>query len=66
MDITPVKQGVYRAIKAYQTRIIRLHRDTGAPESSLVCSLCTADILHPTFEGLGVRSPSGEEDYVVE
>jgi hypothetical protein len=52
--------GVYIPIQPYQTRIIRLHGDNEQPSSPLVCELLVADILHPSFEGLGLRSQHGD------
>ncbi|KAF2662331.1 HET-domain-containing protein, partial [Lophiostoma macrostomum CBS 122681] len=44
---------------------MRLHSDQGTAGSPLICELYPADILHPTFEGLGVRYPSDEEDCLI-
>jgi hypothetical protein len=57
---------VYCPVTAYQTRIIRLHGANDVQESPLVCTLYVADILHPSFEGLGIRSLSDGEDCLVE
>lgn len=43
-----------------------LHGDNGVSDSPLVSSLYTADILHPKFEGLGLRSPSDKVESVIE
>jgi hypothetical protein len=58
--------GVYRPIVAHQTRIIRLQGADGTTEGPLVCTLYVADILHPSFEGLGIRSLFGDKDQLVE
>lgn len=58
-------KNLYHPINSYQTRLIRLHDDNGVPNSDLICDLLTADILHPRFEGLGVRSGSNEGDSIV-
>lgn len=64
MDVAPKPHPVYRPINPYQTRILCLHGDHGVPDSLLVCDLYAADILHPTYEGLGVRSLNGENDRI--
>ena len=66
MDITSKSQGIYRPIKPYQTRIVYLHGDNGVSDSPVVCTLYTADILHPKYEGLGLRSPFDEEETLIE
>jgi hypothetical protein len=53
MDLT---SGVYRPVTAYQTRIIRLHAAKGSTQTPLVYTLIVADILHPSFEGLGTAA----------
>lgn len=50
------RKRIYTPINFYQTRLIRLEGDNGDPASPLVCSLHVADILHPKFEGLRLRS----------
>jgi hypothetical protein len=57
---------MYHPISPYQTRIICLHGACGKPDSPLICDLSPADILHPTFEGLGLRSPAADENRLVE
>jgi hypothetical protein len=52
-------QDIYTPLQPYQTRIIHLHGPDGIPASPLVCDLYIADIVHATFEGLGVHLPSG-------
>ncbi|ORY11896.1 heterokaryon incompatibility protein-domain-containing protein [Clohesyomyces aquaticus] len=66
MDLSLAPRKIYRPIKRYQTRIIRLRGDHGSPDSPLVCSLYSADIRHCTFEGVGLRVPPGEEDRLIE
>ena len=66
MDIAPERHHLYRPIKPHQTRILSLRGDHGAPKSLLVCDLHVADILHPKYEGLGVRSLNGENDVIKE
>ena len=51
-------------ITEYQTRLILLHGAHGLPECPLVCEVFAADILHPKFNGLGVRAPAGDADYL--
>lgn len=65
LDANSKLREMYDPIKPYQTRIMRLHSDRGAPDSPLICDLYPADILHPTFEGLGIRLPSSEEDHLI-
>jgi hypothetical protein len=57
---------MYSQIELYQTRTLRLHGANDCPDRPLVCSLYVADILHPTFEGLGLRALPGEADRRVE
>jgi hypothetical protein len=57
---------IYRPIKPYQTRLLRLHGDLGVPESPLICDLYPATILHPAFEGLAIRLPPDENDCLIE
>jgi hypothetical protein len=59
-------RNLYTQLTPYQTRIIRLYSDYGAPELPLTCNLYTADILHPKFNGLGIRTPLSETDYMVQ
>ena len=62
----PEPNPLYRPITPYQTRILCLRGDHGAPDSLPVCDLYVADILHPKYEGLGVRSLNGENDDIKE
>jgi hypothetical protein len=57
---------VYNPVTVYQTRLINLHAANDTPKSPLVCTLYIADILHPSFEGLGTRSISGNNAQLVE
>lgn len=66
MNEVTKSQKIYDPIGPYTTRLIRLHSDNGSRESPLSCDLYPADILHPTFEGFGIRSTTGEEDSLVE
>jgi hypothetical protein len=65
MDVPTELCKVHPPISPYQTRIIRLHGDNGAADSPLGCNLFPPDILHPKFEGLGVRATLGEANYIV-
>ncbi|KAH7405636.1 heterokaryon incompatibility protein-domain-containing protein [Phaeosphaeria sp. MPI-PUGE-AT-0046c] len=56
---------LYQSISIYQTRILCLHGDDGIAGSALRCDLYPADIVHPSFAGIGVRSGRNGEDYVV-
>lgn len=56
---------LYQPISVYQTRILCLHGDEGVAESPLRCDLYPADILHPSFGGIGVRSDKNGEDRVI-
>ncbi|KAF2121681.1 heterokaryon incompatibility protein-domain-containing protein [Lophiotrema nucula] len=66
MDLTAASRKLYRPIKPYQTRLLRLHGEAGASDSPLRCDLYHANILHPKFEGLGVFAPSddGKDDFI--
>ena len=66
MDVLLRSRDVYSQIRPYQTRLIRLHGDRGSPDSPLTCDLYPADILNLAYEGLGIRSPADEDDYLVE
>jgi hypothetical protein len=66
MDVAPEPNPLYRPVTPYQTRILCLHGDHGAPNSLLVCDLYVVDILHPKHNGLGVRSLNGENDDIKE
>ncbi|KAF2034488.1 hypothetical protein EK21DRAFT_108106 [Setomelanomma holmii] len=56
---------VYHPISVYQTRIILLHGHNGAPASPIEISLRSADLVHPNFKGIGLRSPTHAEDSIV-
>lgn len=55
----------YQSIGAYQTRILRLHGHNGEAESPIRCDLFPADIVDESFGGIGVRSTSHGEDYII-
>ncbi|TGO54011.1 hypothetical protein BCON_0114g00220 [Botryotinia convoluta] len=57
---------LYKPIKPYQTRLIRLYYHNGIPNSQLICDLLTADILHTRFNGIGVRSVLDDGDSILE
>jgi hypothetical protein len=59
MNETPTKEAMgelYQPLQPFQTRIIRLHSEEGPPDTPIVCSLYVADILHPRFRAVGLRS----------
>jgi hypothetical protein len=57
---------IYTPLMPYQTRLIRLRGYERSSDSPIKCNIYTVDILHPDFEGLGLRSASGENDRLVE
>ena len=57
---------LYRPIHLYQTRLLCLEGDNGLSDSEVSCSICTADLLHPDFEGLLVRSIQGATEKLIE
>lgn len=59
------KNQLYQPISLYQTRILCLHGDNEVVGSRMRCDLYPADILHPSFGGIGVRSDKNGEDHVV-
>jgi hypothetical protein len=59
-----IKSGLYTTLAPYQTRLLCLHGANHDLESVLVCTLYVADILHPSFEGLGVRSCNTDESHL--
>ncbi|KAJ4289863.1 hypothetical protein N0V90_011196 [Kalmusia sp. IMI 367209] len=54
------------SITAHQTRIFLLHGENGVQDCPLVGEVFAADILHPKFDGLGIRGPPGVTDYVAQ
>ena len=59
-----IGSGLYTTLAPYQTRLLCLHGANYDLESVLVCTLYVADILHPSFEGLGVRSFDTDESHL--
>ena len=59
-----IESGLYTALAPYQTRLLCLHGANYDLESVLVCTLYVADILHPSFEGLGVRSYNTDKSHL--
>jgi hypothetical protein len=59
-----IGSALYTALAPYQTRLLCLHGANYDLESELVCTLYVADILHPSFEGLGVRSYDTDESHL--
>jgi hypothetical protein len=59
-----IESGLYTALAPYQTRLLCLHGANYDLESVLVCTLYVADILHPSFEGLGVRSCNSNQSHL--
>lgn len=58
---------LYQAILPYQTRVIYLpHQPEAKAADPLECNLYVADILHPHFGGLGIRSTDDRNDQLVE
>lgn len=58
---------LYQAILPYQTRVLYLpHKPEATATDPLECTLHVADILHPHFGGLGLRSVDNEDDRLVE
>lgn len=53
-------RALYCPIQPYQTRLVQLHGDGCNINTPVVCELMVPDLLHPTFEGLGLRSLEGD------
>lgn len=57
---------LYSPILHDQTRILYLPRRTAAgPEDLIECFLYKAEILHPAFNGLGLRTEDGKDDRTI-
>jgi hypothetical protein len=59
-----IESALYTALAPYQTRLLCLHGANYDLESELICTLYDADILHPSFEGLGVRSCDTDKSHL--
>ncbi|KAI1173328.1 heterokaryon incompatibility protein-domain-containing protein [Nemania sp. FL0916] len=57
-----IRRQLYTPINHYQTRIIQLYNDSGFSDSPLRCGLHIADLLHPKFEGVGIRGFTNDTD----
>ena len=58
---------LYSPILPDQTRILYLpRRASTSPEYVIECFLYAADILHPVFDGVGLRTEGGREDRMVQ